>query len=137
MLKKRKIKDILISALINQPINPISSQNRLKDKGRVAANLKQEVSIIQSALTGDVELTWIKDLMTANLLAELDWQVGTEGALEKCGVNCKISNDCEHQTRHGPCVIIHKGEFIHQFFFYVVKKSRNKTRKNLERSREE
>ena len=69
------------------------SQDRLKEKGRVACNLKQEVSIIQSALAGDVELNWIKDLMMSNLQAELDWQVDTESALEKCGVNCKISTN--------------------------------------------
>ncbi|KAK3757836.1 hypothetical protein RRG08_049118 [Elysia crispata] len=67
--------------------------DRLKEKGRVACNLKQEVSIIQSALAGDVELNWIKDLMMSNLQAELDWQVDTESALEKCGVNCKISTN--------------------------------------------
>ncbi|GFS06405.1 forkhead-associated domain-containing protein 1 [Elysia marginata] len=75
--------------------------DRLKEKGRVAANLKQEVSIIQSALAGDIDLTWIKDLMMSNLQAEMDWQVDTETALEKCGVNCKISSDAPSKHIEG------------------------------------
>ncbi|GFO36050.1 forkhead-associated domain-containing protein 1 [Plakobranchus ocellatus] len=78
-----------------------ASVDRLKQKGRVAANLKQEVSIVQSALIGDIELTWIKELLGANFQAELDWQLETEAALEKCGVNTKISNDAPSKHIEG------------------------------------
>ncbi|RUS91056.1 hypothetical protein EGW08_001184 [Elysia chlorotica] len=75
--------------------------NRLKEKGRNASNLKQELSIIQSAQLGDLELSWIKNLMISNLQAEHDWQLDTEAALEKCGVNCKISMDSNSKHIEG------------------------------------
>lgn len=69
-----------------------SSVKRLRDNGRLEVSLKQELSIIQSVGTEDT-LTWIRELLLETLTSELEWELRIEQALEKCGVNLKISTD--------------------------------------------
>ncbi|KAH9524788.1 hypothetical protein Btru_027827 [Bulinus truncatus] len=74
-----------------------SSLKRLKDNGRLATSLKQEMSIIQSLDTENT-LTWIRDLLHETISSELDWESKIEQALEHGGINVKISN--EEPSKH-------------------------------------
>ena len=67
-------------------------QAHLKQNGRLSGSLKDEISLIQSA-TVDETLSWIKDFALGLLQAELSWETDIENALEKCGVNTKLTND--------------------------------------------
>ncbi|CAL1541605.1 unnamed protein product [Lymnaea stagnalis] len=69
-----------------------SSVKRLKDNGRLEVSLRQELSIIQSVGTEE-SLIWIRDLLLETLTSELEWELKIEQALEKCGVNLKITTD--------------------------------------------
>lgn len=61
----------------------------------MTAALKQELSLLQSiTLTGAPEnLQTIKQSLIDNMQAQISWQQDIEDALEKCGVNIKVSTD--------------------------------------------
>lgn len=64
----------------------------LKEKGRRSETLKEEIGLLQSVVVGD-SLVWIKDLFLEILQGELSWQTDIDNALEKCGVNVKLTTD--------------------------------------------
>nr|KAG5691839.1 hypothetical protein BaRGS_033443 [Batillaria attramentaria] len=68
------------------------SMDRLKETGRLSGALKQELSVIES-LTSDSSLLWVRDMVTNILATDLEWEENIEAALEKCGVNCKLSTE--------------------------------------------
>ncbi|CAG5124562.1 unnamed protein product [Candidula unifasciata] len=69
-----------------------SSAKRLKANGRLSGLLKEEIILVRS-LCADEDLTWIRELFSEVLAAELDWENLIEQSLEKCGVKVAISND--------------------------------------------
>lgn len=44
-------------------------------------------------MTVDESMAWLKDFAIGLLQAELAWETDIENALEKCGVNTKLTND--------------------------------------------
>jgi len=56
--------------------------------------LKEEISLLQSVSVNDT-LAWVKDVAVGLLQGELTWETNIEAALEKCGVNLKLTNDGE------------------------------------------
>ena len=64
----------------------------MKQNGRLSGSLKDEISVLES-VTVDESISWIKDAVVGLLQAELSWETEIETALEKCGVNTKLTND--------------------------------------------
>ncbi|XP_060586593.1 forkhead-associated domain-containing protein 1-like isoform X3 [Ruditapes philippinarum] len=64
----------------------------LKQKGRLSGALKEEIGLIQSVSVNDT-VAWIKEVAVGLLEGELSWETDIENALEKCGVNVKLTND--------------------------------------------
>ena len=71
--------------------------------GHLCSVLSQASSLIAS-LTTHEGLTWIRDIVKDIVDKECAWEQLTEDALEKCGVNIKISTD-------GTCTI----------YFFILK----------------
>ncbi|XP_067659401.1 forkhead-associated domain-containing protein 1-like [Haliotis asinina] len=70
----------------------MASVNRLRTDGRLSVMLQQELTVIQSLSTEDA-LTWVRDLLVSIVKDEQAWETDVEEALEKCGVNVKLTND--------------------------------------------
>ncbi|KAJ8320668.1 hypothetical protein KUTeg_002255 [Tegillarca granosa] len=64
----------------------------LQEKGFLVSDLKQELGMLQSVIT-DESGAWLKDCLLNILTCILSWEQEIENALEKCGVNIKLSND--------------------------------------------
>ncbi|XP_064642257.1 forkhead-associated domain-containing protein 1-like [Lineus longissimus] len=75
----------------------LESQKRLKSNGRLSSHLKQEISLLQSVQTEE-NVAFIRDVAVTMLQHELEWQQETEDALEKCGINVKLSS--ENPAKH-------------------------------------
>ena len=67
-------------------------QAHLRQNGRLSGSLKEEINLLQS-LTPEESIAWIKEVFVGLLQGELSWETDIENALEKCGVNVKLSND--------------------------------------------
>lgn len=67
-------------------------QAHLSQKGRLSSSLKDEISLLQSVSASE-NVAWIKDLTIDILQGELEWETETENAIEKCGINVKLTND--------------------------------------------
>ncbi|XP_046562957.1 forkhead-associated domain-containing protein 1-like [Haliotis rubra] len=70
----------------------MASVNRLRTDGRLSVMLQQELTVIQSLSTENA-LTWVRDLLVSIVKDEQAWETDVEEALEKCGVNVKLTND--------------------------------------------
>ncbi|XP_041377668.1 forkhead-associated domain-containing protein 1-like isoform X3 [Gigantopelta aegis] len=68
------------------------SVTRLAENGHLTESLNQETSFLQSVMA-DESLLWIRDMVIDLVKGENQWEEMIEGALEKCGVNVKLSND--------------------------------------------
>ncbi|WAR14835.1 FHAD1-like protein [Mya arenaria] len=55
-------------------------------------SLKEEIGLLQSVSVDD-HLAWVKEVTVGLLQGELSWETDIENALEKCGVNLKLTND--------------------------------------------
>jgi len=64
----------------------------LKENGFLCSSVKQEISLLQSAIVDDSN-TWVRDSLVSILSSALSWEQQIENSLEKCGVNVKLSND--------------------------------------------
>lgn len=64
----------------------------LKQNGFLCSSVKQEISLLQSATT-DESNVWIRDSLVNMLNNAMTWESQIESALEKCGVNVKLSSD--------------------------------------------
>ena len=73
--------------------NTMIYQARMKNNGLLTTALKQELSLLQSvSLSGAPEnLQTIKQSLIDSLQTQISWQQDIEDALEKCGVNIKVS----------------------------------------------
>lgn len=67
-------------------------QDRLKESGFLSSSLRQEASVVQS-LSADDSLLWVRDIVHSILTTDLGWAQAVEAALEKCGVNIKLSSE--------------------------------------------
>ena len=74
-------------------------QAHLKENGFSCSSLKQEISLLQSAMT-DESNVWMRDCLVNILTSANSWEQQIDEALEKCGINVKLSSD---------------GEFIYMF----------------------
>ena len=70
-------------------------QARMRNNGLLTTALKQELSLLQSiSLSGAPEnLQTIKQSLIDSLQTQISWQQDIEDALEKCGVNIKVSTE--------------------------------------------
>lgn len=68
------------------------SLDHLKEGSRLSGPLKQTVDVIQS-LSAESSLLWVRDMVSNILATDLQWEENIEAALEKCGVNCKLSTE--------------------------------------------
>ncbi|XP_025083413.1 forkhead-associated domain-containing protein 1-like [Pomacea canaliculata] len=68
------------------------SLDRLKESGFLSSSLRQEASVVQS-LSADDSLLWVRDIVHSILTTDLGWAQAVEAALEKCGVNIKLSSE--------------------------------------------
>ncbi|KAK3583389.1 hypothetical protein CHS0354_040353 [Potamilus streckersoni] len=66
--------------------------DHLRDNGRLSNSLKEEISLLQPAVT-DESVAWVKDIIIKLLEGEMAWELDLEAAIEKCGVNVKLTND--------------------------------------------
>ncbi|XP_052213963.1 forkhead-associated domain-containing protein 1-like isoform X2 [Dreissena polymorpha] len=69
-----------------------NAKAHLRQNGRLSGPLKDEISLLQS-VTCDDSLAWIKEVFIGLLQGELAWETDIENALEKCGVNVKLTAD--------------------------------------------
>lgn len=83
-------------------------QAHLQEKGFLVSDLKQELGMLQSVITEESG-AWLKDCLVNILTCILSWEQEIENALEKCGVNIKLSND-------GEFIVISHTLFIHSTF---------------------
>ena len=67
----------------------------MRNNGLLTTALKQELSLLQSvSLSGAPEnLQTIKQSLKDSLQTQISWQQDIEDALEKCGVNIKVSTE--------------------------------------------
>ena len=67
----------------------------MRNNGLLTTALKQELSLLQSvSLSGAPEnLQTIKQSLIDSLQTQISWQQDIEDALEKCGVNIKVSTE--------------------------------------------
>jgi hypothetical protein len=57
------------------------------------------VNLLKSVST-DESLQWVRDSLLDLLTAELSWETEIEKALERCGVNLKISSDGKNEYEY-------------------------------------
>ncbi|XP_052820992.1 forkhead-associated domain-containing protein 1-like isoform X2 [Mya arenaria] len=69
-----------------------NAKAHLKQNGRLSSSLKEEIGLLQSVSVDD-HLAWVKEVTVGLLQGELSWETDIENALEKCGVNLKLTND--------------------------------------------
>ncbi len=67
-----------------------SFQQRLQENGRTVSKLKHEAEQI-GAICLEEDLSWLRHSFLSILQGEIDWETEIEGALEKCGVNLRLS----------------------------------------------
>ncbi|XP_074654720.1 uncharacterized protein LOC141908523 isoform X2 [Tubulanus polymorphus] len=68
------------------------AMKRYREHGRLSEQLRKEVSLLQSLATEE-NVSHVKNAVVDILQHELTWQQNIEDALQKCGVNTKLSND--------------------------------------------
>ena len=71
----------------------------LMENGFLCSSVKQEISLLQSAIVDDSN-TWVRDSLVSILSSALSWEQQIESSLEKCGVNVKLSNDAPGKHIH-------------------------------------
>ncbi|CAC5400757.1 unnamed protein product [Mytilus coruscus] len=66
--------------------------SHLKENGFSCSSVKQEISLLQSSST-DESNVWVRDALVSILSGASSWEQHIDNALEKCGVNVRLSSD--------------------------------------------